>query len=325
MRTGFWCSAISERSSNYREFRNLLETIKDAAREGQLTGAEVWMFTDNQVAERCFYRGSAKDAMLFAMVLDLRTLTIEEGFILHVVHVAGTRLIGQGADALSRGERQLRGLIDPEQNVVPLHLDPIQRSPVLKHWLGDWLGTSQEELRYCAPFDWPCNGHMPGLKIWSLPPAAALYALEELATARLKRMEQVSAVVLVPMLMAPDWLRRFIRVVDLYFVVPAGAPFWPADMHESLMIGLSLPLLRCDPWEWRDVSFMVALGRALSGMHKADDAVGLDLLRKFWAAYCRAIVMPPDVVRPMLQDPSYHRFLSLSGKRRGRKGVDGGG
>lgn len=31
MRVGFWCTEVSERSSNYREFRNLLEKVRDAA------------------------------------------------------------------------------------------------------------------------------------------------------------------------------------------------------------------------------------------------------------------------------------------------------
>ena len=90
-------------------------------------------------------------------------------------------------------------------------------------WLADWTGTEVAALDVCAPVDWPHRGHMPGLKVWSLPPAAALYALEELAMARLKRIEEVTAIVLVPMLMSPTWLRRFIRSVDVYFVVKAGA------------------------------------------------------------------------------------------------------
>jgi hypothetical protein len=63
--------------------------------------------------------------------------------------------------------------------------------------------------------DWPHRGHVSGLKVWSLPLAAALYALEELAMACLKRIEEVTAIVLVPMLMSPSWFRRFMRSVDV--------------------------------------------------------------------------------------------------------------
>jgi hypothetical protein len=229
------------------------------------------------------------------MAFELRLLALEAGFTLHVIHVAGTCLIDQGVDPLSRGERQLRGLIDPAKNTVPLHLHPIERSPVLLCWVANWTGVPVAALDVCAPVDRPHRGHMPGLKVWSLPPGAALYALEELAMTRLKRMEEVSAIILVPMLMSPSWFRRFIRSVDVYFVVKAGAPCWPAAMHEPLMIGLSLPLLRHQPWEWRRVPFMVDLGRTLSGMHKTDPLRGLDLLRTFWAAWTRAHSMPEDV------------------------------
>ena len=131
--------------------------------------------------------------------------------------------------------------------------------------------------------------------------------------AHLKRIEEVTAIVLVPMLMSPSWFRRFIRSVDVYFVVKAGVPCWPSAMHEPLLIGLSLPLLRHQPWEWRRVPFMVDLGRTLSGMHKTDPLRGLDLL--FWAARTRAHSMPVDVVRGLLQDPHYHRFLRVARPR----------
>ena len=51
LRRGFWCSEVSERSSNYREFRNILETVRDYHQERDLTGSEVWLFTDNLVTE----------------------------------------------------------------------------------------------------------------------------------------------------------------------------------------------------------------------------------------------------------------------------------
>ena len=66
-----------------------------------------------------------------------------------------------------RMQQQLRGLINPEKNVVPLHLDPVTRSPALKHWLGDWLGTKEEELRVWAPSEWPYNGQARGSNEWN--------------------------------------------------------------------------------------------------------------------------------------------------------------
>ena len=79
-----------------------LETVRDAAGAGKLAGAEMFMFTDTQMAERVYYKGSATEELLFEMVFELRLLALEAGFTLHVIHVAGTRLIDRGVDPLSR-------------------------------------------------------------------------------------------------------------------------------------------------------------------------------------------------------------------------------
>jgi hypothetical protein len=156
------------------------------------------------------------------------------------------------------------------------------------------------------------KAHMPGFWIWSLPPAAALYALEELAFARLKCGEDVGAIVLVPSLMKPEWFHRFTCTVDLYFTVPVGDDLWPSSMHESLMVGFIFPLLRYEPWHWRCIPFMVGLGRTLSALHKTNHHEARDLLRKLWAARSRAASLPAHMVRPLLLRSNCHPFLSLS-------------
>jgi hypothetical protein len=313
VRRGFWCTAISEQSSNYREFHNLLDAVEDLATTGSLEGAEVYLFTDNSTSESVYYTGSSDSPELFELLLSLRTLALEVGFNLHIIHIAGTRMIAQGTDGLSRGELQLGSLSNLETQVVPLHLDPVMRtSGGLAAWVYDWTGLDPVSLPVATPKDWMYEAHMPGFWIWSLPPAAAIYALEELGFAKLKRGEDVGAVVLVPSLMKPYWFRRFVRTVDLYFTVPAGHPRWPACMHESLTIGLLFPLLRYEPWSWRRVPFMVGLGRTLSSLHKTDHNEARDLLCKFWAARSRASRLPARVVCPLLQRPHFHPFLSLS-------------
>jgi hypothetical protein len=313
VRRGFWCTSISEEASNYREFHNLLDAVEDLATTGDLEGAEVYLFTDNATSEAIFYSGTTDSPKLFGLMIDLRVLALQVGFDLRLIHIAGTRMISQGTDGLSRGELQLGSLLDTSTQVVPLHLDPITRTKGgLSTWVWDWTGLDAKLLPVATPIDWMHQAHLPGSWIWTLPPAAALYALEELALARLKRGESVGAIVLIPSLMKPEWFRRFVRTVDIYFAIPVGCPCWPADMHESLTVGLVFPLLRCEPWHWRRVPFMVGLGRALSAMHKTDYDAARDFLRKFWAARARAACLPKCVVRPLLLQPNYHPFLSLS-------------
>jgi hypothetical protein len=315
VRRGFWCTEISERASNYREFHNLLDAIKDMGVSIGLEGAVVYLFTDNSTSEGVYYKGTSTSAELFELMMELRLLALRIGFTVHIIHIAGTRMIAQGTDGLSRGELQLGALLDEGEQVVPLHLSPTERiGPGLLDWVHDWTQSDASEIPLARPLDWIHNAHKPGFWIWALPPAAALYALEELATARLKRMEEVGAIVLVPSLMKPDWFRRFCRTVDFYFTIPAGCAIWPASMHESLTVGLVLPLHRCEPWSWKEVGFVVALGRALSAMHSNDYISGRNLLQKFWRARARCEAMSECVVRTLLQRPNYHPFLSLSGE-----------
>ena len=128
--------------------------------------------------------------------------------------------------------------------MVPLNLSPMARSPGITKWLDDWLDPQYSVAR---PIDWMYRAQQggcwgpkrPQTFVWDCPPAAALHALEELARGRLKRRDELRGVVLVPYLMRMEWFRRFTKTVDLYFRVPAGpTPWWPAEMHEPLFVGI---------------------------------------------------------------------------------------
>jgi hypothetical protein len=90
-------------SSNYRELHNLVETVEEKAAAGYLRGGEMCIFTDNSTAESCFFKGGSSSKLLHELVLRLRRIELSANFILHMVHVAGTRMIAQGTNGLSRG------------------------------------------------------------------------------------------------------------------------------------------------------------------------------------------------------------------------------
>ncbi len=77
--------------------------MEEEAKEGYLEGGELCLFTDIATAEGCFFRGGSSSKLLHELVLHLRKTELEHEFTLHVVHVAGTRMIAQGTDGLSRG------------------------------------------------------------------------------------------------------------------------------------------------------------------------------------------------------------------------------
>jgi hypothetical protein len=62
------------------------------------------MFTDNYVTECAYFKGTSYSPILFGLVLRLRKLELHSGWKIHVINIAGTRMISQGADGLSRGD-----------------------------------------------------------------------------------------------------------------------------------------------------------------------------------------------------------------------------
>jgi hypothetical protein len=94
-RHGIWGDDDSARSSNWRELTNLVEKLELEAMEGRLRGCEIFLFTDNSMAEAAFFKGTSSSILLFNLVLRLRKLEVDQQCLLHLVHVAGTRMIGQ--------------------------------------------------------------------------------------------------------------------------------------------------------------------------------------------------------------------------------------
>jgi hypothetical protein len=66
-----------------------------------VTYKTVFLFTDNNVAEAAYINDTSSNKLLFNLALKLWQLEMSEVFQLRVIHVAGTRMMWQGTDALS--------------------------------------------------------------------------------------------------------------------------------------------------------------------------------------------------------------------------------
>jgi hypothetical protein len=82
-----WSETLCEEHSNYKELRNLVNALMRAGLEGRLTGREIFLYTDNQVAEDSYYRGTAAIQSLFELVVKLYILQIKYDITLHVVWI----------------------------------------------------------------------------------------------------------------------------------------------------------------------------------------------------------------------------------------------
>ena len=69
---------------NFREAKNLVDSIRNVVYKGRLRDTELFVFTDNWVFESVFYEGNSNITLLFEIVLP---------FILHVVHISVTSMI----------------------------------------------------------------------------------------------------------------------------------------------------------------------------------------------------------------------------------------
>jgi hypothetical protein len=98
---GLWTPEEEEESSNYKELRNLVDTVKEETEAGWLRNCKFFFFTDNSTAERCFYGRTSKSRHLHGLVLKLHTLEMAHGMTIRVIHVPGKRMIAQGTDGCS--------------------------------------------------------------------------------------------------------------------------------------------------------------------------------------------------------------------------------
>jgi hypothetical protein len=91
-RVGVWGSDDETESSNYKEFENIVSTIEEAVKAGDLEDAVLFFFTDNSTVESALYKGNSKSRKLFELIVRFRKLQMLSGTHVHVSHVSGKRM-----------------------------------------------------------------------------------------------------------------------------------------------------------------------------------------------------------------------------------------
>jgi hypothetical protein len=72
---GQWSSeVVEEKSSNWREFTNLVEFLENAILRHKLEGSELFIFTDNSTSESAFWKGMSSSPLTFELVLRLKKI-----------------------------------------------------------------------------------------------------------------------------------------------------------------------------------------------------------------------------------------------------------
>jgi hypothetical protein len=337
-RVGVWGSDSDNVSSNFRELRNVVESIEDQVDQGKLNNAELFMFTDNSTAEAAFYRGSSSNKALFELVLRLKKLEMSAGLRIQLIHIAGLRMIDNGVDGLSRGcltEGVMAGT--PYLNFFPLNETAFERSPRLLDDFKQMLPF--DDIALLEPADWFEKGHdirdwiknkkgfwypvlEAGTYIWQPAPAVAKYAVEELRKARLKRHDSCHVFVC-PRVFTTKWRKQLYKVADLVFEIPVRSlPSWESSQCEPLVVGIVFPFLHHRPWQLRNTPKLLAVARQLRSLWKENPSDARDLLRKFCQYTIALATLSKSLVWELLQTPHSGLFSGIRAARRRRFHLD---
>jgi hypothetical protein len=143
---GLWLPEEEEESSNYKELRNLVDTVSEEAMARRLKNCKLFVLTDKSTVEGCIYPRNSKSPYLHALVLDLQTLEMTYGMTIHFVHISGCRMFAQGTDGCSR-RTMMEGVIAGQDKLsfIDLACMAVKRHPPLLTWVCSWTGWPKLE------------------------------------------------------------------------------------------------------------------------------------------------------------------------------------
>eukprot|EP00536_Pseudo-nitzschia_multiseries_P012136 jgi/Psemu1/31033/gm1.31033_g len=153
------CYVIGDTSgSGFGVAANLVESLKHKVGSRTIPrGLEVFMFTDNFVAESTMYKGPSFSESLHNMILELRKMAMNDNIIIHFVWISGDQMIWQGTDGMSRGDFT-SGVMAGEAflKFIPLHLSGFDPHPLLEGIIKGWIPNKRGQSRWkiTSPNDW---------------------------------------------------------------------------------------------------------------------------------------------------------------------------
>ena len=303
---GAWeASAMLGSSSNFRELANIVMKIEALDAQGRVNAeTEFFIFTDNVHAETAFYRGSAKSPEVLHLMFRLHKILMRGEAFIHVVWVAGKRMIAQGSDGLSRSDLTsgvLRGI--DMLSYVPLHLSAGERQPQgTNNLLQRILGKHYAEALRMEPSQWftaPQDSN--GIFIWEPPPCLADVAIYMLSEAWHIRPWNVH-VMLVPSLMSGKWRRMLYKIADIICVLPFGEEWWPRDSeYEPLTLAFIFPLLNRTPWRAKFEPLFRQQTHHLRTLHRQSVSFSGHYLCELWTRAWTLEGMPGGIPPTLLQ------------------------
>jgi hypothetical protein len=219
---GKWSPCVHHYSSNWKELYTLklsLEMIREK-RDDQIQGSTLFYFTDNSTAYWICNKGSSRNPTLHRLLEDIRSLEVQVGCHLEVIHVPGLIMIQEGTDGLSRGlwvtpwhsslprETILEGIFAP----LPYNQD------LIHHYVTEVLSQFHQEYQE-IPFppgypgweaqSWEVPPHLLNLMgrftVWFPPPELARQIITLLLEAYMEQPLSTAGLLFIPRIVSGCW------------------------------------------------------------------------------------------------------------------------
>jgi len=224
---GVWQPKAMPMTSNWKEAMTVLQSLRQERDTDRLRHGTVFYITDNLVSCYVLNSGSSRSPRLHEVIEEIKTLTMELGCRLEIVHAPGTLMIKQGTEGLSRGvwvapSRRPQGFNQALFEAVPY-----------SEALGAWAAScvySKEQPKYLDPTDLLTVDQGQGiLTIWNPPPECARQTIASFLFMWVQNPQNTEGLFLVPQNLQRQWGRisRHVREVGVFHseVLPTNCAF----------------------------------------------------------------------------------------------------
>ena len=87
-----WRSDSENESSNWREYTNIVESLKEEVVVGSIKDSTILMATDNSTVGIDFYKCKSSNVKIYVLIVRVRSLKLKQVVRLFVTHVSGERM-----------------------------------------------------------------------------------------------------------------------------------------------------------------------------------------------------------------------------------------